>query len=355
VPEQLTIASHMGEYAVRFDAQLEWMRAWLDAEPHYLVDTLVARLYGEALRPILAHPRTILIEATETNKSIERIVEVMRRLIEQKLRRDHVLIAIGGGIIQDITCFAASTLLRGVPWKFVPTTLLAQADSCIGSKSSVNLGTAKNMLGTFYPPREVVIDERFLATLEERDVRSGIGEIIKVHAIESAAAFDRLAQDYERLTADPALLCRYIERALAIKQRFIEADEFDTGVRNVFNYGHSFGHAIESATDFAVPHGIAVTMGMEIANHVAAQRGLLPWGHHSRMRSLLMRNYRGFEHTVIPFEGVSAALLRDKKNTSAQLVLILPTGSEASVRRTPVDNDAAFQGQLAVALGQLYS
>ena len=97
----------MGEYAVRFDAQLEWMRAWLDAEPHYLVDTLVARLYGEALRPILAHPRTILIEATETNKSIERIVEVMRRLIEQKLRRDHVLIAIGGGIIQDITCCAA--------------------------------------------------------------------------------------------------------------------------------------------------------------------------------------------------------------------------------------------------------
>ena len=355
MPEQLTIASHKGQYLVRFEAQLAWMRAWLDAEPHCLVDTLVARLHAEALRPILAHPRTILIEATESNKSIERIVEVMRQLIEQKLRRDHVLIAIGGGIIQDITCFAASTLLRGVPWKFVPTTLLAQADSCIGSKSSVNLGTAKNMLGTFYPPREVAIDGRFLATLEERDMRSGIGEIIKVHAIESAAAFDRLAQDYERLTAEPALLRSYIEAALTIKQRFIEADEFDTGIRNVFNYGHSFGHAIESATEFAVPHGIAVTMGMEIANHVAAQRGLLPWAQHARMRALLKRNYRGFERRPIPLERVSAALLKDKKNTSAQLVLILPGGADAVVRRTPVDNDATFRGQLAMALGQLYS
>jgi 3-dehydroquinate synthase len=355
VPEQLRIASHKGEYLVRFAADLGWMGAWLDTEPHCLVDALVARLHAEALRPLLAHPRTILIEATESNKSIEQIVEVMRRLIEQKLRRDHVVIGIGGGIIQDITCFAASTLLRGVPWKFVPTTLLAQADSCIGSKSSVNLGTAKNMLGTFYPPREVVIDGRFLPTLEERDLRSGIGEIIKVHAIESPVAFDRLALDYERLGSDPALLRGYIERALAIKQRFIERDEFDTGVRNVFNYGHSFGHAIESATEFAVPHGIAVTMGMEIANHVAAQRGLLPWTHHARMRALLRRNYRGFERVPIPVAGVSAALLKDKKNTSAQLVLILPTGAEAAVQRTPVNNDAGFQEQLAAALGQLYS
>ena len=355
MPEQLTIASHKGEYLVRFAAERDWVRAWLEGEPHCLIDALVARLHEETLRPLLAHPRTILIEATESNKSIERIVEVMRRLIEQKLRRDHALIAIGGGIVQDITCFAASTLLRGVPWKFAPTTLLAQADSCIGSKSSVNLGTAKNMLGTFYPPREVVVDGGFLATLAERDLRSGIGEIIKVHAIESAAAFDRLAQNYERLRAEPPLLRHYIERALAIKQRFIEADEFDTGIRNVFNYGHSFGHAIESATDFAVPHGIAVTMGMEIANHVAAQRGLLPWAQHARMRTLLERNYRGFERTAIPFEGVRAALLKDKKNTSAQLVLILPTGEEATVRRTPVDNDAAFHDQLAAALGQLHS
>jgi len=104
-----------------------------------------------------------------------------------------------------------------------------------------------------------------------------------------------------------------------------------------------------------VPHGIAVTMGMEIANHVAAQRALLPWAQHARMRALLKRNYRGFERTAIPFEGVSAALLKDKKNTSAQLVLILPTGARASVQRAPVDNDATFQGQLAAALGQLYS
>jgi 3-dehydroquinate synthase len=340
---------HFGEAPAR-------LREWLGAEqPHFLVDALVAKLHAEALAPVLQSPRTLLIEATEENKSIERIVEVMRTLVEHSLRRDHLIVAIGGGIVQDITCFAASTLLRGVRWKFVPTTLLAQADSCIGSKSSVNLGSAKNILGTFYPPREVVIDARFLATLKEVDLRSGIGEIIKVHAIESAAAFDALAKDYERLASDRALLAHYISRALAIKQRYIEADEFDTGIRNVFNYGHSFGHAIESASDFRVPHGIAVTMGMEIANHVAAHRGLTPAAEHARMRPILSRNYRGFAHVALPFERVRAALQKDKKNTSSQLVLILPHGERAVIERTPIDNDAVFAGELSGALAQLYA
>jgi 3-dehydroquinate synthase len=355
VAEALTIASHKGEYRVGFGDCAPRIAEWLRAEQaHFVVDTLVARLHGTALGVALGAPRTILVEATEEHKSIEHIVEVMRRLVDNGIRRDHLLVAIGGGIVQDISCFAASTLLRGVPWRFVPTTLLAQSDSCIGSKSSVNLGAAKNMLGTFYPPREILIDARFLGTLNEVDVRSGIGEIIKVHAIESAAAFDRLAADYERLQREPELLRRYTEQALRIKQRYIEADEFDTGVRNVFNYGHSFGHAIESASDFRVPHGIAVTMGMEIANHVAAQRGLLPWSEHARMRPLLARNYRGFDAVELPLERLRAALLKDKKNTSARLVLILPQGTAAAPERTPVDNDASFAAQLDAALRQLH-
>lgn len=351
MPENFKIRSYKGEYGVRFDASLERLMGSLAADDaHLIVDATVARLYADVLGKLLSSPRTIVIEATEENKSIERIVEVMRTLVDNKLRRNQHLVAIGGGIIQDITCFIASTMLRGVEWKFVPTTLLAQADSCIGSKSSVNLGAVKNILGTFNPPSEIVICSRFLDTLEDKDIRSGIGEIIKVHAIESAASVDRLAKDYALMLNDRSVLLGYIERALQIKKRYIEVDEFDQGIRNIFNYGHSFGHAIESATNFAVPHGIAVTMGMAVANHVAALRGVAPQRHHARMQPLLAMNFHAFRETSIAFDAVLSALTKDKKNTATQLVVILPVGEEAVIQKVAIDNDAAFHQQLLTAL-----
>jgi 3-dehydroquinate synthase len=295
----------------------------------------------------------VVVQATEENKSIERTIPVFERLVANRIRRDHVIVAVGGGIIQDITCFAASTLLRGVRWRFVPTTLLAQADSCIGSKSSINLGAAKNILGTFHPPTDVFIDVRFLDTLEEKDIRSGIGEVVKVHAIAGADAFDRLAADYDRLFHEREVLLRYMRAALDIKRRYIEEDEFDRGIRNVFNYGHSFGHAIESATSYAIPHGIAVALGMDIANFVAVQRGLLPPSHFDRMHPVLSRTYASFRNTHIPERAVLEALLKDKKNTSSALGLILAVGPEATVQRVFVPPDDAFRAQVQQFLASL--
>ena len=344
--ENLVIQSHKGPYSVVFaDNLLDDCQRLLSGQPHFLVDANVARLYGGRLRTVLDHPHTLVIEATEENKSIERIIPVIERLVANKVRRDHILVAIGGGIIQDITCFIASTLMRGVAWKFVPTTLLAQADSCIGSKSSINLGAAKNILGTFNPPKDVFICTDFLDTLEDKDIRSGIGEILKVHAIAGAAAFDRLAADYDALLDDRAVLLVYLRDALLIKQRFIEIDEFDKGVRNVFNYGHSFGHAIESATDFGIPHGIAVTIGADMANRIAVLRGLLPDAHYQRMHPVLQRNYAAFASTSIEVDAVRSALMKDKKNTTSKLVLILPVGEEAKVERVEVTPDNMFLGQ----------
>lgn len=344
--EPLVIQSHRGPYSVDFAASLlADPSALLEGEPHFLVDANVARLYAAALRPVLAHPRAIVIEATEANKSLDRTIPVIERLVQNKARRGHVLVAIGGGIVQDITCFIASTLLRGLPWRFAPTTLLAQADSCIGSKSSINLGAAKNILGTFNPPQKIFIDAGFLATLEPKDLRSGVGEILKVHAIDGARSFDRLAADYDRLFTDRAILAQYIRSALLIKQRYIEKDEFDQGIRNIFNYGHSFGHAIESATDYAVPHGIAVTIGMDMANDVAAQRGLLPAEHAQRMRPALRKNYAAYAAAPIPLAPMLSALLKDKKNTSTMLGLIFPIGEKADIQRVSVPPDDAFRGQ----------
>lgn len=344
--DELVVQSHTGPYSVHFDDGLAFdERRVLDGQSHFLVDANVARLHDARLAGVLAHPNVIVIEATEENKSIERTIPVFERLVANNVRRGQSLVAIGGGIVQDVACFIASTLLRGIPWRFVPTTLLAHADSCIGSKSSINLGATKNIIGTFYPPRDVIINAGFLETLDEEELRSGIGEILKVHAIDGADSFDRLAADFDRLLEDDGVLQRYIRAALLIKRRFIEEDEFDRGIRNIFNYGHSFGHAIESATHYAIPHGIAVSIGMDMANHVAADRGVLPWRHAERMHSTLKRNYEAFAATPIPRESLFTALLKDKKNTPTMLGLILPVGETASVERMQVPPDGAFHEQ----------
>lgn len=342
--DALVIQSHRGPYTVKFDDTLVARpERFLTGQPHCLIDANVARLYASELRSLLAHPQTIIVEATEENKSIERTIPIFERLVANRVRRDHTLVAIGGGIVQDICCFIASTLLRGVPWRFVPTTLLAQADSCIGSKSSINLGATKNIIGTFNPPSDVVIDAGFLDTLDAKEIRSGIGEILKVHAIDGASAFDRLAAEFDQLVEDRAVLQRYIRSALSIKQRFIEADEFDRGIRNIFNYGHSFGHAIESATQYGIPHGIAVSIGMDMANYVAAERGTVSRAHYERMHGPLGSNYRAFAGTPIAPDAMFAALQKDKKNTSTMLGLILPVGDDASIQRVQVPPDEQFR------------
>lgn len=333
VPETLRIQSHTGPYEAVFD---EEALERLDAGPldglHLIVDDRVAELHKARMPRLLGHSSVLRLEAIEPAKSLERMPDYVAHLLAQGVRRDHTLVAIGGGIVQDITCFLAANLLRGLAWRFLPTTLLAQADSCIGSKSSINCGAAKNILGTFTPPRSVHISSRFLDTLDERDRRSGLGEMLKVHAIAGPEAFDRIAADYPRLLADRALLNHYIRESLAIKKPYIEEDEFDRGPRNIFNLGHSFGHAIEAATDFAIPHGIAVTIGIGMALHVGQGMGLVGVDHLVRMRPVLAANARGFETVPVPFEAFLVALAKDKKNVGqGSVTLILP---DAACRMT---------------------
>jgi len=349
VLDSLTIQSHKGPYSVRFDdTLLENPDQLIDQDTHFIVDSNVARLYPKFLKKIVSNPRTILIDAKEKNKSIEQVIPLIRRLVDNKIRRNHSLMAIGGGIIQDITCFIASNLQRGLRWTLVPTTLLAQADSCIGSKSSINLGDTKNILGTFNPPKHIILCTDFLETLEDKDIHSGIGEIIKVHAIDGEASFNKLAADYDRLLSEREVLLTYVIEALRIKQKYIEIDEFDRDARNIFNYGHSFGHAIETATDFSIPHGVAVTIGMDMANHIAVQRNLISEEHYKRMQPIIYKNYAAFKEVEIEFELFFEALLKDKKNTSTQQVLIFPVGESANIERVTILPDEKFRTQCEV-------
>ncbi len=349
--DSLKIKSHKGPYSVHFDKDaILGLNARVHDNVHFIVDRRVAELYQGEMPAVLSAPSVIFIDATETNKSLDKFSTYVEHLVQNQVRRDQELIAIGGGIIQDISCFLAATLLRGITWNFYPTTLLAQADSCIGSKSSINSGTKKNILGTFTPPKEIYLDSAFLNTLDELEMRSGVGEMLKVHAIDGVESFNQIATDYDNLFSNRTTLIGYVRRALAIKKYYIELDEFDQGPRRIFNYGHTFGHAIEAATNFTVPHGIAVSMGMDMANWFAWKLEVGSEDNYRRMHAPLAANYSGFEKVPIPITSFLAAISRDKKNVGTKLTLILPD-SNGKIFSGSYPNDARFHTLCAEYFG----
>ncbi|HEV3271592.1 MAG TPA: AroB-related putative sugar phosphate phospholyase (cyclizing) [Candidatus Methylacidiphilales bacterium] len=292
-----------------------------------LVDQFIFDHYGEQIGK--TNGKCLPLVATEEQKSFEKLAPVFVRLLENGMKRDGRLLVIGGGILQDIGCFIASVLFRGVRWEFIPTTLLAQCDSCIGSKSSINIGSYKNQIGTFYAPERVLLATDVLRTLPWDEVRSGLGEVIKLHLIAGEEAFCRIMKLLPNARTDGAVLPECIRSSLEIKKPYIEKDEHDTGVRNLLNYGHTFGHAYESATHYAIPHGIAVTLGVLTATYVSAQMGMVSEDYFQNLKAALAVWHRPYEQKLkeLPIEAVLAAIKLDKKNTKQGLHCILTRGA----------------------------
>jgi len=334
------IRSHSGPYFVTFDDDLKHSDKLTELGTHFIIDKNVFNTMPASFIPGIGKKKFILVDATEENKSYQGVGSVIERLVQLDLKRDSKLVAIGGGITQDITCFIASTFMRGIDWVFVPTTLLAQADSCIGSKSSINFGPYKNLLGTFTPPNEVYICKAFLDTLEDKDFKSGIGEIAKLFIIENRSI------DPNEITRSNVQ--EYIRGALIIKKRFIEADEFDQDIRQVLNYGHCFGHGIESATNFAIPHGIAITIGMDIANTLACDEGLITNERYEELHKVLYPIYQDYAHMRINPDDVFPAMTKDKKNTGSKINLILPVDS--SIKKLGFENSFEFWNKARKAM-----
>jgi 3-dehydroquinate synthase len=296
----------------------------------YLIDNNVADLYHHQLAE-LQNKRVYRIEATEEAKSYERLVPVFCWLLDAGCQRRSQLVVIGGGVLQDIGCFVASVLMRGIRWTLLPTTLLAQCDSCIGSKSSLNIDRFKNQLGTFYPPHEVRLVFEFLGTLAPQEILSGLGEAIKLHLIDSRESVDRLRQNLAAPSAQDLPLPELVWNSLRIKKRYIEEDEFDRGIRNLLNYGHTFAHAFESATQYAIPHGIAVTLGVACASFFSERLGMLPTGSFEELLAWLRPYFGGCEETLRSADPsvVLAGMKRDKKNVGERITFILTRGPGA--------------------------
>jgi 3-dehydroquinate synthase len=334
----MQIQSHRGSYQVDFCESISKLSFDLSPGRTFLIDKNVYELHLDKLIPL---EKVVLFTAQEENKSLEKVPDVLAKLLERGLKRNHTLVAVGGGITQDVACFLASLVFRGIDWEFYPTTLLAQADSCVGSKSSINFSAWKNILGNFNPPRKVMICQEFLETLSEADIRSGIGEILKIHALESPTEFKILGAEFEKLVNDPTIRQKFIRRSLQLKKRWIELDEFDKGPRNLLNYGHSFGHALEAATGFAIPHGIAVTIGMDMANFVAMKLGRIDQTQFEFFHETISKNIGTERHIPVPMDKFLQAISKDKKNIDNKLSLILP--GKDGFEKVQVANDSKFK------------
>ncbi len=310
-----------------------------DLESYFIIDQKILKIFEETLGAFLDKHQCLPVEATEQNKTLAHCQVVIKDLINKNIRKNNVLVAVGGGIIQDITAFISSILFRGIEWEFYPTTLLAQADSCIGSKTSINLDEYKNLLGTFYPPSKIYIDVNFLDSLPIKEIKSGIGEILHFYLIAGSELAESIANEYESIIANPKLLKDYILASLQIKKQTVERDEFDKDERNLFNYGHTFGHAIETVSGYKINHGQAVTMGMDIANYISVEYGYLNKKLFESMHRILAKNLPDFRLELRQVNDFLQALSKDKKNIGSNLGCILTKGpGQMEKMQIPFDN-----------------
>lgn len=266
----------------------------------------------------------IEFDCTEDNKTLEGSARILEAFVKRQIKSNGSVVVIGGGILQDIVGFACSVYCRGIQYDLVPTTLLAQCDSCIGGKTSINFSSVKNILGTFYPPKSIMICAEFLNTLTDRDYLSGVGEIVKFNLLKSS--FDwflskDLKYDVEELVFD----------SLQYKSYIIEKDEFDKAERKLLNFGHTFGHALESTSNYEIPHGTAVIFGIMIANKVSLKLG------HTKEDFVFNKIYEYVKHQSInsnwfEFDRLLEIVKLDKKNTGS-INMVLLTDSKPILTR----------------------
>ncbi len=337
----LRIKSGEGDYSVRFFTSRAALVKELLTVPRdvvIVIDRQVHALHAGVLAPLLNGLPVLDVDPTEDWKTLDGVKTVGEWMQKQGASRRTTLVAIGGGIVQDVAGLTAHLYYRGINWRYVPTTLLSMSDSCIGAKVSVNLGAFKNQLGCFCRPAEVLVAVEFTETLSDHDLASGYGEILKLMVIGSEAnlrSLERHVQDSGLRGPHLALLVR---AALEVKRGYIESDEYEADQRRILNYGHTFGHALESLTAYSIPHGLAVAWGMDLVNWIALRRGTLSQADFDRVHGFVQARLP----CRIPVRVAASALLqaarRDKKAAGDSVHLLLPTGvGDVRIVKTPID------------------
>ncbi len=289
-------------------------------------DTNVAPLYANTLIDSLNKAgyecELYLIKAGELSKNIQSICPMYEAMLSFGLTRKDLVIALGGGVVGDLTGFVASTYLRGVDFVQIPTSLLAQVDSSVGGKVAVDLAQGKNLVGSFFQPKAVLIDTAVLATLPDSFYIDGMAEVIKYGCILDKDLFEKLDSIKDRAS--------FMEQAEAIianccqlKANIVERDELDKGDRMLLNFGHTYGHAVEKYFNFErVSHGVAVGIGMSVVTHLSEKAGLTAIGSAARLDKILTQ-YGLDTHIEADQDEIIANMANDKKNLGKELVIVL--------------------------------
>jgi 3-dehydroquinate synthase len=313
----LNINSKLGNYEVFFYSIENIIDLIKD---HVIViDSKVYSLYAEYLNNI----DVISYVCEEQEKTLDGATKLLNNFISKGLKSNAKIAVIGGGILQDVAGFACSIFCRGIEYTLIPTTLLSQSDSCIGGKTSINFSYVKNILGTFYPPKKILISTDFIKTLTLDDYYSGMGEIVKFNILKNT--LDNLSlYSIDDLVYD----------SLKYKANIIEVDEFDKRERKFLNFGHTFGHALESTSDYKIPHGSAVLFGILIANNISKSLGLLNEEKELQLSNLIcnyIKNIDYIEEEWFDFDRLLSIIKHDKKNTGT-INMVLITNKESIIK-----------------------
>ena len=342
----LQVNSFPRNYSVSSISNYEEYSDLLKQSDFIIVDENVMRIYPI---PFEINSCIYTINATENNKNLNTVLDLIEVLIEKNISKGNKVIAIGGGIIQDISACACALFRRGQPFTYLPTTTLGQLDSCVGAKCAVNTSSAKNILGLFSAPKEVIIPMFSIKTMPQSEHRAGLSEMLRLCITASNNAID----DFQSLLPfilEPEHLDinkykKALQLSLSIKKSVVEFDEYEKDVRRSMNYGHTFGHAIESLTNYQIPHGIAVSFGMDIANFISIKRDFLTKKIREEIKEVLEQIWDGYDIKSININKYTDALAKDKKNVGKELRLILCKGY-GRVFKVPQLNDGKFKSWL---------
>lgn len=295
------------------------------------------------LRNICSRPDFFIIPEGEASKNLDTVSRLYEFLIKQQFDRKDMLIALGGGVVGDLTGFTASTYLRGIDFIQVPTSLLAQVDSSIGGKTGVDFLAYKNMVGAFYMPKLVYINISSLKTLSERQFHSGLGEVIKHGLIRDVSYYSWIRDHRESIAArDTAAMASAVERSCLIKRDVVQQDPREQGIRACLNFGHTLGHAIEKLTDYSLAHGECVAIGSVLAAQISKNRGYLTEEEYEDIQSL----YEYFAFPKLPDTLTAREIIEttkhDKKMEQGKLkFILLKSPGEAAIYRDVTDQEMA--------------
>lgn len=350
--EELHINLGENSYDIRFAADFGGLAESLKeiGAPKKLLivtDTNVEKLYAGEVKTLLCEAgydaAVYAFPAGEENKSMDSILGICGACVEHKLDRKSMIVALGGGVTGDMAGFAAAIYMRGIRFVQVPTTLLSQSDSSVGGKTGIDFADSKNILGAFHQPKLVYINVSTLKTLPPEQFVSGMGEVIKHGIIRDADFFKYLTENAERIKSlDTDTLIYMAKVNCGIKASVVEKDEKESGLRAILNFGHTIGHAVESAYNFEKTHGACVGLGMIGASYIAMKRGLISEAELKAIEDEL--ELYGFELRVkLPDnETVWSFMQKDKKKLEGKLKFVLPTEIGEVMQTTDVAKDEVF-------------